>query len=910
MFLILYKLIISPIEYLIENIFSFFYYYLQLELGVTIFFVSFAVTILCLPFYYRADRISKEENEKLSELKLYIDKIKKNFKGDEQFFMLQTLYRQHNYNPIMALRNSFSLFLQIPFFIAAYHFFSNLELFSGYSWGFIKDYSQPDMLLNIGSLKFNALPLLMTLINIASCEIYLKTKSLKTRIQPYLLSLFFLILLYNSPSGLVLYWTYNNFFYLLKNKFMDDKKPYKFVYYLVLFVILIFLFCKQNDFRKIKNNIFELVCILSPYLFIFGILKLLKNDLINISEKLSDKFNIIIVLLCGFGMVLLQGLIIPLGLLTTDLSMFVIELDNTNNIIKFVLENIFCITGLYLFWGTISFSFVSKKCKIYSIVLSLSLLLFSIYNFLTFGNNLGPIDTNLQFENETSVRLMSGNLCSQGANIFIFIGFLSLIIYFLKKSYVNHIIIILLIVLFSEMIVSGIEISKFINGIKYIDNWNKNNKELWVQSDYIKLSKTNKNVIIIFLDRFLGAFLPKILEEKPELKDVYSGFVFYPNTVSYAIYTVLGYPACVGGYEYTPINMDKNNRLFSEKWLEASLMLPTLFKNNGYLSTVVDPLEEDKLIKLNYTDIYSSKGINIIKMMGKHNSKMQFDKSNDSKIQEQIKKRLYLYSFLKIVPNNLKKIIYNDGFYLLKRRLKELRNHKNSSEKKVMSSYSALMYLKHITKIDSKQRTFTIIHNDLPHSFFLFKYPSYEYSTELTNVGENIFKDSRSFMSYHTVMASTLLVGEYLDYLKKSGIYDNTRIIIMADHGNAFIHLPDFSQFNNDNVLQCNPILMVKDFNQQHSLISDHTFMTNADVPSISTKNLIPNARNPFTGKVISSDEKKEGALIYLDSRYYNFSQFTTNKAILDKFPIIKHVKDNIFNENNWTDVNYNSFSE
>ena len=187
MFLILYKLIISPIEYLIENIFSFFYYYLQLDLGVTIFFVSFAVTILCLPFYYLADKAYKENEEKFSELKPYIDKIKKNFKGDEQFFMLQTFYRQHNYNPILTLGNSFIILLQIPFFIAAYHFFSNLELFSGYSWGFIQDYSQPDMLLNIGSLKINALPLLMALINIASCEIYLKTKSLKTRIQPYLL---------------------------------------------------------------------------------------------------------------------------------------------------------------------------------------------------------------------------------------------------------------------------------------------------------------------------------------------------------------------------------------------------------------------------------------------------------------------------------------------------------------------------------------------------------------------------------------------------------------------------------------------------------------------------------------------------------------------------------------------------
>ena len=121
MSVILYSIIISPLEYIIENLFSIFYYSFQLELGSSIFFISFAVTIMCLPFYNRADKIRKEEDEKFAELKPYVDKIKKNFKGDEQFFMLQTLYRQHNYSPIMALRNSFSLLLQIPFFIAAYH---------------------------------------------------------------------------------------------------------------------------------------------------------------------------------------------------------------------------------------------------------------------------------------------------------------------------------------------------------------------------------------------------------------------------------------------------------------------------------------------------------------------------------------------------------------------------------------------------------------------------------------------------------------------------------------------------------------------------------------------------------------------------------------------------------------------
>jgi arylsulfatase A-like enzyme len=38
-------------------------------------------------------------------------------------------------------------------------------------------------------------------------------------------------------------------------------------------------------------------------------------------------------------------------------------------------------------------------------------------------------------------------------------------------------------------------------------------------------------------------------------------------------------------------------------------------------------------------------------------------------------------------------------------------------------------------------------------------------------------------MHYHSNMATMLRVGEWMDYLKEQGVYDNTRIIIVADHG-------------------------------------------------------------------------------------------------------------------------------
>ena len=55
---------------------------------------------------------------------------------------------------------------------------------------------------------------------------------------------------------------------------------------------------------------------------------------------------------------------------------------------------------------------------------------------------------------------------------------------------------------------------------------------------------------------------------------------------------------------------------------------------------------------------------------------------------------------------------------------------------------------------------------------------------------------------------------------------------------------------------------MVKDFNQNHSLKTENTFMTNADTPSLATQNLIENAIKYGDGKRISIDfDKIDGCM-------------------------------------------------
>ena len=105
--------------------------------GMAIIGVSLSVSFLCLPLYVIAERWQETERQTQAKLKPGIDRIKAVFKGDEQYMILSTFYRQNHYHPMMALRSSISLLIQIPFFIAAYQFLSHLEALNGRGFFFI-----------------------------------------------------------------------------------------------------------------------------------------------------------------------------------------------------------------------------------------------------------------------------------------------------------------------------------------------------------------------------------------------------------------------------------------------------------------------------------------------------------------------------------------------------------------------------------------------------------------------------------------------------------------------------------------------------------------------------------------------------------------------------------------------------
>jgi hypothetical protein len=387
-----------------------------------------------------------------------------------------------------------------------------------------------------------------------------------------------------------------------------------------------------------------------------------------------------------------------------------------------------------------------------------------------------------------------------------------------------------------------------------------------LNSDNLKpvfhLSKDGKNVVIVFLDRAINSFFPYVLEQVPQLKEQMQGFVYYPNTVSFGTGTIFGSPSLMGGYEYTPEEMNKRaTEKLVDKHNEAVLVMPKLFLDAGYQVTVTDPPFCNYKWKGDFTPFKKYPEIDVISLVGRYSVQyknefsdvLEWDETNESTI---IRSRLPVFSLLKIIVPMLRKTLYDNGQYFLM-----AENPQNLD--KFLASYSTLYYLDKITDNEAQGNTFTFIDNTTTHEPTFLQVPEFEPRSVVTNT-ETPFDDvvdiqDIDLQTYHANAASLKRLGLWFEQLKKDGVYDNTRIIIVADHGKN-VYTPRFANFetNNQAYSRYNPLLLVKDFEAKGDLVTNGTFMTNADTSLLAIENLDVSSVNPFTGKDLKESVQKQ----------------------------------------------------
>ncbi len=199
--------------------------------GLAIVALSLCVKVLMSPLTAVADRWQADVNRIQSRLKPELDAIRQAYKGEEAHNRTLAVYREHGVSPFFTIKSLAGFLIQIPVFIAAFDMLGENFALSGQSFWWIDDLARPDawrvlpVTLPFFGSDLNLLPFLMTALTALAAwlqqDTSLSAELLRQqRWRLYLMALLFFVLLYTFPAGMVLYWTANNFFHLVKVEFM------------------------------------------------------------------------------------------------------------------------------------------------------------------------------------------------------------------------------------------------------------------------------------------------------------------------------------------------------------------------------------------------------------------------------------------------------------------------------------------------------------------------------------------------------------------------------------------------------------------------------------------------------------------------------------------------------------------
>ena len=867
---ILYLICIEPIEYILDIV-SYLLYDIFPSESIVIICLAIFVNAVTAPLYRVADYISRIQCEKKKELSYWEKRIKKTFDGEERFAILSTFYRKENYNVTLStIREILPLLLQVPFFIAAYDFILNSGLLDNATFLSLEDLGAPDGMLRIKEIEVNVLPVLMTVINIISSLIYLKGKNERDYIQSFMLAFFFLIILYGSPSGLVLYWLTNNMYSLFRNlinRYVRDSHRILLIFSFlpaVVYFLWDFVLVGNKDLFSSHKGIFSILIVIPVY-YIYSVYF---RERISKKFPLSDRMKlpkdrryllISITLLLMFYTILMGG-IIPIDVVSASPADF-IHIYNFHNPLQYIYANFFIYFGTALWVIIFSWILFDEKRlnSLYVVILIVSL--FAVLQYVFMGGHYGVISEELVYDSliiSNKEKMISGCML---------IAVVCLCVVTQKFRKFWNIVICGSVV--AEMFFWGIDfkgVNDTVNGIAYTSVGDES--DLGKMEEIYKLSKDNENVVVIMLDRAIGVMLPYVMEEKPVLKEQFAGFTYYPDTLSFGARTNRAAAALFGGYEYSiELTNERKDKNTKEKFSEALNMLPQLFLTNGYEVTVADlPFLNDEGMPT--VDSFNSyDGMRGYILEGRYNYLVNDDYQVEKN--ETVQRRFYMYSVFRTTPSFFTDITYGGGDYL------HYSNQENNIDEGFLDAYMVLDVLPEITKAENGiPGQFILFTNNTTHEPCYLQMPEYEPKKTVDNSsfesGVNTVIDGRR-MGFETLtqrqhfevnVAAMTKLGEYFDYMRKCGVYDNTRIIIVADHGEPLGQFDDMIYMDGElDVEALNPLLMVKDFNSSEFTVSDE-FMTNADVPLLATEGIITSPVNPYTGNILSDDYKNGDMLV------------------------------------------------
>lgn len=303
----------------------------------------------------------------------------------------------------------------------------------------------------------------------------------------------------------------------------------------------------------------------------------------------------------------------------------------------------------------------------------------------------------------------------------------------------------------------------------------------YLTNENINTISKNKNFFIFLVDAVDSATFNRVLEENEEYKEIFKDFTYYPDTTSVYPFTRDSIPLILTG------KINKNEREFSDYSTDAY--------NNSSLFQQLE--EKEYQLNLYEEDLIwnGTRNFKINNIISDKNPKIDIELF----IRQELK-----YILFKYLPYPLKK--YSKIEYM---------NFNLCVDKFRGENVELFTTMKENPILEKEEgNVFHFIHTNGAHVPYMYD--------------KNLNFISQENGTYEqNVEATITLTKAYLERLKENEGYENSVIIIMADHG--------FDKEYENNLKRFNPLLLIKGEEENHDFIKSDIPITYFDLENAYT---------------------------------------------------------------------------
>jgi len=365
----------------------------------------------------------------------------------------------------------------------------------------------------------------------------------------------------------------------------------------------------------------------------------------------------------------------------------------------------------------------------------------------------------------------------------------------------------------------------------------------------LRYSQDQRNVLVLFLDRFMGGFVEGILEREPGLRRELSGFTWYPNTVAAGRNSAAGVHPLLGGYDYTPREMNKRGLPLRDVAAESYAILPRNFTAKGYHATLLNPRGLGFTMRGDCSALAVPEAgcVHIPASVARRKAEadgMPLKQLSDANYAD----LLYLLGLMRAAPYSLKEILARRGPW---------RPFMDMSAGTTFQQWAELGALRDLSTAGVDRPQLNVVFNMLPHEPYYLGADCRPKQTRLEPGEEEMrqtgFSNSCELQHFNGARCTLLLTADYFRWMKQAGVYDNTKIVIVSDHGIADLPVEDRSSrarlggTTGSLYVNSRSVLLVKETNAGGDIRTSDEFLPNAEVPRIACQE-IGGCTNPYLG--------------------------------------------------------------